>query len=446
MIAALALSLGLAAAGRARAESPKLLNAQATIVTATKLVDEKGRKFTLKRNEAVTVVYEGDAWYWVKNAKGQQAWIKKESVKLKSRPAAKPARAGTDKTNEPAAAPAPVPSSAAKPVTEADVKFADEPIDTLLGRARTHYDNLDYDQVIPLANAVLARPEPTPDQKLDAYLLQGSALAIVGDSIEAEKSFRLLLHGRPDFDLPAKTPPKILAIFRKVQVEEQAIIEQMKAKQRERIRQGLLLSGDHPEKATGGYPLAFVYRLRDPGNAVEEMRVHYRRHGDVGYSSLVLKRDAEGAWRGAIPGGWTASERDYKLEFYLVTADSDGPLLTVGSDEQPRTVAVAAGTVEQTKPPPLPLWSFLAVSGTAVATAVAAGGTAVGTLLAQQDYRDYAAQGTQRAIDGSVLNQKASTGQALATTTNVLWISSAVIAVAAGVMAPFVNWSGRSAE
>lgn len=322
----------------------------------------------------------------------------------------------------------------------------DEPIDSLLKRARAHYDNLDYDQVIPLANAVLARPDPSPDQKLDAYLLQGSALAIVGDSIEAEKSFRLLLRGRPEFDLPPQIPPKIVAIFRKVQVEERTINDQLKTLQRERIRNGLALSGDHPTRATGGYPLAFNYRLRDPGNAVDELRIHYRRQGEVSFSSLALKRDTEGAWRGAIPGGWTSSEKGFELEFYLVTADREGPLLTAGSEQQPVRVRIAPGTIEQTKPPPLPLWSFLVVSGAAVATVVAASGTGFGTLLTQQDYREYAALGTERAIDGSILNQKASTGRALATTTNVLWISGAVVAVAAAVMTPFVDWSGRRAE
>jgi len=443
-------TLTLALAGRAlAAEAPVLLNVPATVVSATSAVDEKGRKFTLSRNEAVTVVYDGDSWYWVKNRKGQQAWVTKDRIKLKTGAAAKPAR-GAPAEAPPTAAAAPptgAPTAAvAAPSSATPAPGQTEPIDALLKRARSHYDNLDYDQVIPLANAVLARPDPTPDQKLDAYLLQGSALAIVGDTIEAEKSFRLLLYGRPDFDMPAQTAPKIIAIFRKVQVEERAIIAQRVAKQRELIRQGLALGGDHPEKSSGGYPLAFAYRLRDPGSAVEEMRIHYRRRGEVGYSSLVLKRDAEGTWRGAIPGGWTASDRDYQLEFYLVTADREGPLLTVGSSEQPRTVAVAAGTVEQTKPPPLPLWSLVAVGGTAVVAALAAGSTGVATLVAQQDYRDYAAQGTERAIDGSILNQKAATGQALALATNGLWIASAVVAVGAGVMAPFVNWSGRSAE
>ena len=340
----------------------------------------------------------------------------------------------------------PVPASMPAAGKKAAPVSADEAIEALLKRARECYDGLDYDQVIPFASAVLARSDPTPDQRLDAYLLQGSALAIVGDSIEAEKSFRPLLRGRPDFDLPLQTPPKIVAIFRKVQAEERTINDQLKALQREHIRGGLTLTGAHPAPATGGYPIAFNYRLRDPGNAVEEMRIHYRRQGEVSYSSLALKHDAEGAWRGAIPGGWTSSDKPYTLEFFVVTADREGPLLAVGSDRQPRQVPVAAGTVEQTKPPPLALWTFWVAAGLSATTLAAASGSAVATLIAQQDYRDYVAQGLQRPIDGAILNQKASVGQALATATNVLWIASAVGVIGTGVMTPFVNWSGHTVE
>jgi ribosomal protein L9 len=53
--------------------------------------------------------------------------------------------------------------------------------------------------------------------------LYGSVAA--RDIVEAEKPFRLLLRARPTFELPASTPPKIMAVFRKVQVEEQALFK-----------------------------------------------------------------------------------------------------------------------------------------------------------------------------------------------------------------------------
>src|SRR5688500_10600093 len=104
---------------------------------------------------------------------------------------------------------------------------ADSGVGRLLAEARSLFEQLEYDRVLPVARSVLARPEATLDQKLDAYVLEASCLAIVGDPVEAEQPFRLLLRARPDFDLAVETAPKILAVFRKVQGEERAIKEQM---------------------------------------------------------------------------------------------------------------------------------------------------------------------------------------------------------------------------
>ncbi|MCP4504046.1 MAG: hypothetical protein GY822_29325 [Deltaproteobacteria bacterium] len=73
-------------------------------------------------------------------------------------------------------------------------KFRDP--DTLLKKAFLLYDDLEYDLVIPIAAEGLINPNADVQNQLDAYLLQGSCLAIVGDSIVAEKPFRFLLRGR----------------------------------------------------------------------------------------------------------------------------------------------------------------------------------------------------------------------------------------------------------
>src|SRR5262249_24768338 len=79
-----------------------------------------------------------------------------------------------------------------------------------LQEAKKLFDNLEYDRVVPIATAILARADVNIDQRLDAYLLQGSSLAIIGDAVEAEKPFRFLLRGRPEFDMTPETSPKIL--------------------------------------------------------------------------------------------------------------------------------------------------------------------------------------------------------------------------------------------
>jgi len=322
-------------------------------------------------------------------------------------------------------------------------RHADKSVELLLREAQIAYQKLDYDEVVPIVAEVLAREGLSADQKLDAYLLQGTSLAVIGDPIEAETSFRLLLRGRPSFDLPADTAPKILAVFRKVQIEERAIAGQLGAMERQRIISELKLNNSAPAKITGGSPLVFAYRLRDTRNAVEAFSVWYRRGGDPSFSALALQRDEEGIWRGALPGEWTASEQGFALEYHLETSDDDGPLLTAGSAAQPLLIEVAPGSVEDAAPPPLPLWSFAAVAGTAIALGITASGTAVATLIVQQDHDAMAERSRSEVLPGSELAELRSTGQALALATTVLWVSSGVMALAAGGMALFVDWSGE---
>ncbi len=341
----------------------------------------------------------------------------------------------------PAPAPAPAPTPAPDFTKAADTN---EPTDKLLERAKGFYKQLEFESVIPLANAVIARADVTPDQKLDAYLMQASSLAIIGDPIEAEKPFRMLLRGRPDYDMPVQTPPKIIAVFRKVQVEEKAMAEQLRAIEVDRTIKSLKLIGKHPGEAAGGFPLVYAYRLQDPGAAVDSMRVMYRRQGETSYSALALRRDPEGVWRGVLAGEWTASEEGFTIEFYLTTGGPLGELLKDGSAKAPQALAVAPGTVDRATPPPLPLWSFLTTAGLAGALGVASATTGVHFTLTQGSSKDLSAQ--SGLIDGGELREIRTNGEALATTTNVLLIGTGLVALAAAVMAPFTNWTGRTLD
>jgi hypothetical protein len=241
----------------------------------------------------------------------------------------------------------------------------------LLAEARSHYDALDYDKVAPLAQAVLAKKEATLEQRLDAYFLQGASLAVLGDIAGAQKPFRFLLRGRPDFDLPPTTPPKILAVFRQVQVEERAIVQQMAELERSRIVKTLVLEAKLPEKIAGGQPLHFDYRLQDPRGAVAELKVQYRKLGIGSFSSLALARDSTGHWLGDLPGDWTANRDGLKIEYYVSTADTHGqPLLQVGDFAHPVSLEISPGEVAApAKPVYKSAWFWVATVGGAAALA-----------------------------------------------------------------------------
>lgn len=244
----------------------------------------------------------------------------------------------------------------------------------LLETARQMFNSLDYDQVIPMVEEVLEREEQDVESRLDAYLLLGASLAIVGRTVDAEKPFRFLLRGRPSYDMPPATPPKILAVFRKVQVEERAIIDQMKELERQRILAELGLLPDLPDEARGGQPLAVAYKLRDPHAAVVSVRLNYRRKGAPEFSSLPMQVDEGGRWVGVLTAAWTSDEEGFELEYYVVTTGNDGaPLLADGSIEQPLSLLVAPGTLADSRPFYRTVWFWVTSSGALVAAATATG-------------------------------------------------------------------------
>jgi hypothetical protein len=298
------------------------------------------------------------------------------------------------------------------------------------------YRTLEYDQVIPLAEALLARDDLSQEQRLEVYRLQGSARAIVEDPIDAERPFRLLLRARPDYDLPADTPPKILAVFRKVQSEEKALASQLRDVERARLIANVRLSGEPPKEAVGGRPLRFAYRVRDTAGVVETMRLQYRRAGQKAYSSLALERSEDGEWHGVIPGEFTADPTGFSLEYTVETADRDGPLVTQGTVAAPLTLAVAAGQVPTTAFKPVPRGVFFVMMGATAAIGAAAGVTGLLFNGTQAEYRTLAAMEVQ----ARTLEQLADRGQALGLATNVLLVSAGVALVATLILLPLTRF------
>lgn len=313
----------------------------------------------------------------------------------------------------------------------------------LLERARSQYAQLEYDLVAPLAQAVVDAPDAPIETKLDAYVLLASSLAVIGDPILAESPFRLLLRARPDFDLPPETAPKILAVFRKVQVEERALAEELSSVERKRRIAQLELSGAPAAELPGGRPLTFLLRLRDPTGLVDAVMVPYRRHGEGEFSTLALRRGDDGSWHGTLPGEYTASEAGFSLEYYVETRDRQGPLLRRGEPATPLAIAIAPGELEVR--PPLPRWAFYGAAGGAVLLGLAGGGLGLAARSAQDDYSAYAAQGTARTIDGAVLAEKAESGTALASGASWAFVGAGVFAVAAAVAFPFTDWHADDA-
>lgn len=335
------------------------------------------------------------------------------------------AEAAPKKTTAPATPPpTPAPVLVARTAAEAMAQ-----LDSL-------YKTLEYAAVIPLAEQVLARSDLSSEQRLEAYRLQGSARAIVEDPVDAERPFRLLLRARPDYEMPGDTPPKILAVFRKVQSEEKALASQLKGVERSRLIAGLRLTGEPPNEAQGGRPVRFAYRVRDTAGVVEAVKVQYRRGGQRSFSSLALERSEDGEWRGFIPGEFTADEKGFGLEYFTETSDREGLLLVSGTEKQPLLITVLPGQVPVQAFKPVPkavFFTSLALTG--------AIGVATGVLgfLYNQEQASFDRRVAMGGANGAMLALQIERGQSYALATNVLLVSSAIAIAATLILLPLTR-------
>jgi hypothetical protein len=340
---------------------------------------------------------------------------------------------------KPVPSPAPAPTSAPRAAENPN-----EPTAALLARVATLYKQLEYGDLIPLAERLLAREDLTLEQKLEGYRLYASAIAIAKDPIDAEKPFRKLLRARPDYDLPKDTPPKIMGVFRKVQAEEKALAAELAEVERTRIIDSLKLQGELPTAAKGGKPLKFSFFVKDPTGAVDSVRLPYRRGGQPGFSSLALSRGDAGAWQGTIPGEFTSDEKGFTLEYYVETLDTKGPLLTVGTDKQPRQVAISPGLFTTTRPPPLSKAPWFVGLAMSLGLGGASTGVGIAYLNSQAEYTRKANSG--ELVPGSELNDIKARGNREGAAATGLLISTGVAVVTTAVLTPFVNWAGTEAQ
>ncbi|MBL91947.1 MAG: hypothetical protein CMH56_09085 [Myxococcales bacterium] len=311
-----------------------------------------------------------------------------------------------------------------------------------LGTAQTNFDNLEYDAVLPYIDAVLRESNLTPDQKLQAYLLQGQSMAIVGDPVDAERPFRLLLRVQPDFSLPEDTPPKITGVFSRVQAEENAIRDQVYRLARARKIEKIKISGKAPEKGKGGQALGFAFNLVDPDESVTAVKVGYRRLGEGEYSSLALKRGKDNVYNGAIPAQWTENELDYKVEFYVETQDRDGPLRKLHDQDKPGLIEMENGMIPYTVAPKV-----------VYTTAGIAGAVTLFSLLSEvmvfstqqtKDKMVTEAETSGEVIPGNLLVPILDQGKGWRTAGYIGWGIAALFAGGASALIPFMEDDGTN--
>ena len=88
-----------------------------------------------------------------------------------------------------------------------------------LEKARTAYDELEYEVAASEMMFVATRDDASEAQKVEANLYAGMANVIMGREVRARLNFRYVLAREPDTTLPAGTSPKVTSFFGLVKEE-----------------------------------------------------------------------------------------------------------------------------------------------------------------------------------------------------------------------------------
>lgn len=342
----------------------------------------------------------------------------------------------------PKAAPKPAPAPAPAPAAPAPKPDASVAPKQVIAEMERLYKTLEYDAIIPLAEPFVKRADLSIDERVEGLRLLASAKVIAVDPTDGIPFFYQLLQIKPSYELPKDTPPKILAVFTQVKLQvdqEQAIVLKKRCEDARAVAQ---LIGEPPASAKGGKPLKFSFRLKDPkGFADQGLVLPYRRSGQPAYSTLALERSDEGDWRAVIPGEATADPANYTLEYYVM-AKSTQPaceaFVSLGSDSQPKTIAVAAGTVQTPAFKPVPVWLF----GVSLAsTAIAGGFLAASGIMFNVEQAKYRQMGMVDGVLGSDLRAIELSGRGWASATNVMLVVTGVLAAITAGLTPFTKFS-----
>ena len=218
------------------------------------------------------------------------------------------------------------------------------PTEVVFRQADALRAEIEYDKIIPLMQNLLERRDLSQADILAALGRLAGAYFIIGKTETAKQAYLRILKVDPNYVLVKGSAPKEVKFFGKVKREYTQFQAQQDQRRRDQQLKESGIVGVLEQPQIRGEPIPFRYRLNDPFNLMTTFQVHYRKAGEINNYSLPLKPSSEGFWLGSIPGEWSAAERDYRLEYFLLTHDVAGEaLLAQGSATHPLMVSVVKG-------------------------------------------------------------------------------------------------------
>ena len=239
----------------------------------------------------------------------------------------------------------------------------------LVARTLAEWNELEYEKVVALADAVLATTDATPQQRVEMLRLKGSALVVLDKPDDAVAAFDLLFAIDPDFELPPNSPPRLLRVFSPARAKWQVDEEQRLANELGPSWRAVQMHVRLPAHARGGRALEIAVDLVDP-NAIADRIVLWRRHHGAGYYTTTEQRAHAGTLSFTISAEDTASATPYVLELYLQSKHRSGVALRrEGTSDHPLELAIAAGEVPVPSPITHRWWFWTGIVAVAVGSA-----------------------------------------------------------------------------
>ena len=209
----------------------------------------------------------------------------------------------------------------------------------------------------------LGQPDVTDDILVELYRLLGLTSLYLGREDLAEDAFTKLLQARPDFELPASEPPKVLKLYARIKDDIQG----------RRVRP-VSLGVQLPSSAPSAKPLYVEAEVKNlPLGA--KVDFYYRRSGAQSFNSIRFLRDwhSRGIYYVFIPAYDLPTESQrYEVECYIEVSDRNFTRLA-GRGDVYTPLSFAVLPSKQTRPDSSlekssPAWTWVTASTIAAGT------------------------------------------------------------------------------
>jgi hypothetical protein len=232
-------------------------------------------------------------------------------------------------------------ASAQKPPPNPQVSVGE-----LMDSAKELYLGMYFEEALSFTTAVISHKDATTQDILDATMLEGSVLVVMGNTLAAEKSFMKLLSLRIDYQLPKNTSLKIVQVFRKAHFDFQNVQKRKKDKALAEKNRDIAIFDESPPQGQGGRDYVFKLKLKDEKQWIKTIQVNYRKANNQAYSSLILTNTSPQDWGGILPAALTENPSGFNLEYYMTSSDAQDQALTKLYDtKSPRSITFTPGSV-----------------------------------------------------------------------------------------------------